>query len=117
MTLSFKTSTSLNEALKYHEQFSKDGHSLICAGAAIIRTSSNYEKLGIFRIDKDEYIEEYKKLSNAVHKNNINIIIDLIHPGILIKSGIEQIYSPSNVIHPISKVNSEELTKDDILQI
>ena len=106
-----------NEALKYYEQFSKDGPSLIYTGAAVVRTSSNYEKLGIFRIDKDEYIEEYKKLSNVVHKNNINIILDLIHPGILIKSGIEQIYSPSNVIHPIAKVNSEELTKDDILQI
>ncbi len=113
----FQNSHITEEGLKYYEQFSKDGPSLIYTGAAVVRTSSTYEKLGIFRIDKDEYIEEYKKLSNIVHKNNIKIILDLIHPGIFIKSGIEQIYSPSNIIHPLSKVKSKELTKEDILQI
>ena len=34
-----------------------------------------------FRIDKDEYIEEYKKLESLVHKYNTNIMIQLIHNG------------------------------------
>ena len=105
------------EGLKLYEKLSDDGVGTIFTGYTTVSDYDQFENSGVFRIDKDEYIEEYKKLSNIVHKNNIKIILDLIHPGIFIKSGIEQIYSPSNIIHPLSKVKSKELTKEDILQI
>ena len=46
-------------------------------------------------MDKDEYIEEYKKLTSLVHKYNTNIMIQLIHNGMNTYSNDEKIYGPS----------------------
>ena len=114
----FQNGHITEEAYKYYEQLSKEGTSLIYTGAAAVSISSNHEKIGIFRIDKDEYIEDYKKLSDVIHKNNVPVILDLIHPGILKdKNGEEKVYGASKVRHPNLNVNNKELTKEDILKI
>ena len=105
------------DAYKYYEQLSKEGTSIIFTGAVLISSGSIFEKIGVFKIDKDDNIEEFKKLTNIVHKNNANIIMQIIHPGVFINSGIETIYGPSNIIHPTYNITLKELTKDDILKI
>ena len=35
-----------------------------------------------FRIDKDEYIPEYRKLVDMVHKNGANFFMQIGHGGI-----------------------------------
>ena len=104
-------------AYKYYEELSKEGTSIIFTGAVLISDGSIFEKIGVFKINKDDNIEEFKKLTNLVHKNKVNIIMQIIHPGVLFDSGIETIYGPSNIINPISNITMKELTKDDILKI
>ncbi len=105
------------EAYKYYENLSKEGTSIIFTGAVLISGGTIFEKIGVFKIDKDDNIEEFKKLTNIVHKNNANIIMQIIHPGVFINSGIETLYGPSNIINPVNNITMKELTKDDILKI
>ena len=79
--------------------------------------SSTFPPMGIkiLRIDKDEYIEEYKKLSDIVHKYNTYIIMQLNHPGLMSTSDV--IYSPSPDKGFFKNVTSKEMTKEDMLRI
>ena len=106
-----------NEAYKYYDQLSKEGSSIIFTGCSLISRSSLFEKIGRFLIDKDDYIEEFKKLTDIVHKNNVNLIMQIIHSGELINNGIEIAYGPSNVFNPLLNTTNKELTKEDILKI
>ena len=105
------------EAYKYYDELSKEGTSTIFTGAVLISKGSFFEKMGTFLIDKDDYIEQFKKLTNIVHKNNANIIMQIIHSGVLINEGKEEIYGPSNVYNVLLKTQNKELTKEDILTI
>ena len=66
------------------------------------------------RIDKDEYIEEHKKLVEAAHKKNIYIISQIANLGLA--SDEEIIYSPSVNKAFFSDRYSFEMTKEDILR-
>ena len=69
----------------------------------------------ILRIDSDEYIEEYKKLTDRVHKLNTYVIMQLNYPGLL--STEDVIYSPSPDKAFFTNVTSKELTKKDMERI
>ena len=69
------------------------------------------------RIDKDEYINEYKKLVDIVHKNGANILMQLLHVGINTLASNKIIYGPSVVKLINQDRNSIEITKEDILRI
>jgi 2,4-dienoyl-CoA reductase-like NADH-dependent reductase (Old Yellow Enzyme family) len=105
------------EAYNYYEKLSREGTSIIFTAGTIVSPSLIYGKVGTFRIDKDDYIEDFKKLTNLVHKNNANILLDLYHPGTLIVNKADKAYGPSNLRHPYLNENSKELTKEDILKI
>ena len=49
------------EALEFYDQLSEEGVVLVFIGYATISDYDQYDDSGVFRIDKDEYIEEYKK--------------------------------------------------------
>ena len=105
------------EGLKLYEKLSDDGVGTIFTGYATISDYDQYENSGVFRIDKDEYIEEYKKLTSLVHKNNANILMQIVHMGGQTTSNVEITYSPSSYIHPETKKKSKEMSKEDILRI
>jgi 2,4-dienoyl-CoA reductase-like NADH-dependent reductase (Old Yellow Enzyme family) len=105
------------EAYNYYEKLSTEGTSIIFTAGTIVSPSLIYGKVGTFRIDKDDYIEDFKKLTNLVHKNNANILLDLYHPGTFIVNKADKAYGPSNLRHPFFNENSKELTKEDILKI
>ena len=58
-----------------------------------------------------------KRLTEVVHKNNGNIIMQIIHSGELINNNIEEVYGPSKVLNPLFNSMNKELTKEDILRI
>ena len=70
-----------------------------------------------FRIDKDEYIPEYRKLVDMVHKNGANFFMQIGPCGINVQSNPEIIYAPSSVPLPNKNKKSKEMTKEDILRI
>jgi len=57
----FQNDNISEEAYKYYNKLSKEGTSKIFKGTILIRTF--LEKLSAFRIDKDEYIAQLKKLT------------------------------------------------------
>ena len=95
----------------------KNNVALIVTEGMMVGDSSLFPPTGkeIFRIDKDEYIEEYKKLSDIAHKYNTYIFMQLNHPGLMSTSDV--IYSPSPDKGFFKNVTSKEMTKEDILRI
>ena len=71
----------------------------------------------MFRLDKDEYIPEFKKLVNLVHKNGANFIMQLVHIGMNTFTYADIVYAPSEA--PLKDQNkmTKEMTKEDILRI
>ena len=75
------------------------------------------DKYHTFRLDKDEYIPEFKKLVDLVHKNDAKIFMQLAHIGMNTLSKSEIIYAPSSLPIPNQNRKSKEMTKDDIIRI
>ena len=92
---SFKDGKISEKGIKKYETMAKNNVALIVTEGMMIGDSSLFPPTGkeILRIDNDGYIEEYKKLSDAVHKYNTYIFMQLNHPGLMSTSDI--IYSPS----------------------
>ena len=105
-----------NEALYYYDQLSKNEISLIYTGATIINPEAS-NLFNIFKIDNDEYINEYKKITKIVHKNKGNIIMQLAEIGLNIESGKQVLYGPSKVKSPFFDEISNEISKEQILKI
>ena len=112
----FKEGHLTDEALKLYNQLSDNGVSIVYTGATIMNENA-LNPFSIFRFDKDEYIEEFKKLTNIVHKNNAYIIMQLAEIGLKMESGKEIYYSPSAVKNPFFDVISKEISKEQMLQI
>lgn len=106
-----------DEGFKLYDQLSKGEVGTIFTGSAAISDYDNYGEFKVFRIDKDEYIPEFKKLVDMVHKNGANIMMQLVHIGIKALSKEGTVYAPSSL--PLDDQNrlSKEMTKEDILRI
>ena len=105
------------EGLKIYENLAKNEIGTIFTGTAVVSDYNAFQDNPEFRMDKDEYIEEYKKLTSLVHKYNTNIMIQLIHNGMNTFSKDEIIYGPSKGKLLNQDRNSVEMTKEDILRI
>ena len=62
-------------------------------------------------------IDKYKKLITLVHKNNANIIMQLVHTGATTTTNIDRPYAPSQIKDTTTKKITKEFSKDDILRI
>jgi 2,4-dienoyl-CoA reductase-like NADH-dependent reductase (Old Yellow Enzyme family) len=58
-----------------YEELSKNEVGTIITGQMLISDDKEYENM--VRINKDEYIEDFKKLTDLVHKNGANIIAQI----------------------------------------
>ena len=114
---SFKDGHISEAGLKLYEDLAKNEVGTIFTGTAVVSDYNAFDDNPEFRIDKDEYIEEYKKLTDLVHKNNANIFIQIIHNGLNTQSTNEKIYAPSAVQIMGQNRLATEMTKEDILRI
>ena len=114
---SFKDGKISEKGIKKYETMAKNNVALIVTEGMMVGDTSLFPPTGkeILRIDDDSYIEEYKKLSDAVHKYNTYIFLQLNHPGLMSTSDV--IYSPSPDKGFFKNVTSKELTKEEILRI
>ena len=107
-----------NEALEFYDKLSNEGAGIIFIGYTTISDYDQYDDSGVFRIDKDEHIEEYKKLVSIIHKNKRKAIMQIVHIGAqTLTKTTDKLYAPSKVINPISNRTTYEMTKEDILRI
>ena len=105
------------EGFKLYDQLSKNEIGLIFTGYTMVSDYLQNDKYHTFRLDKDEYIPEYKKLVDIVHKNGAKIFMQLAHIGMNTLSKSEIIYGPSSLPIPNQNRKSKEMTKDDIIRI
>ena len=111
----FKEGKVTEEGIKKYETLVKNNISLIIPEGMMVGDYSPLLGTEILRIDNDEYIEDYKKLTDIVHKYNSYIIMQLNHPGLYSSSDI--LYSPSGDKGVFTNITSKEMTKEDILRI
>ena len=105
------------ESLNLYKQLSNDGVGLIITGCANVADYYQIDNLNNFRIDKDEYIPEYQKLTSLVHKNKAKILMQIFHVGGVTRVQTDKIYAPSSIKIPSTNRTSNEMSKDDILRI
>ena len=105
------------DGFKLYETLSKNEVGTIFTGLVTISDYNQFDNYPNFRIDKDEYIEEFKKLTSLVHKNGANIMAQLVHMGNNYYGSEEIIYCPSKMVNPQTNRTCHEMTKKDILRI
>ena len=71
----------------------------------------------MFRMDKDEYIPEFKKLVDLVHKNGANFFMQLVHIGMKTLTDADPVYAPIAIPIQNNKKFTKPMTKEDILRI
>ena len=113
----FKGGKITEKGLKKYETLSMNNIALIVTEGMLVGDYSPFPPTGkeILKIDNDSYIEEYKKLTDIVHKYDSYIFMQLAHPGLFSTADI--IYSPSENKGFFSNTISKEMTKEDILRI
>ena len=103
------------ELFKIYEELAEGGVSTIITGYAFV-TKDEQPNPGMMGIYDDSFIEEYRVLTDMVHKNDANIIMQLAYGGS--QTGLtppsKVILGPSAIENKVSKVTPKEATKDDI---
>ena len=115
--LSFKNGKISEEGFKLYDELSKNEVGTIFTGYTTVSDYDQFDNVKVFRLDKDEYIPEYKKLVDLVHKNGANILMQLVHIGINTKTNAKTVYAPSALPIQNQNRNAKEMTKEDILRI
>ena len=113
----FKNGKITEEGFKLYDQLSKNEVGTIFTGYTTVSDYNQVDNFPVFRLDKDEYIPEFKKLVDMVHKNGANIFMQLVHLGMNTKTKSEIIYAPSSLPIPDQNRKSKEMTKEDIIRI
>jgi 2,4-dienoyl-CoA reductase-like NADH-dependent reductase (Old Yellow Enzyme family) len=114
---SFKDGKMSDKWIKKFETMAKNNVALIITEGMMVGDVALFPPTGrkILKIDSDEYIEEYKKLTDRVHKLGSYIIMQLNFPGLL--SSADVVYSPSPDKAFFTNVTSKAVTKEDMLRI
>jgi 2,4-dienoyl-CoA reductase-like NADH-dependent reductase (Old Yellow Enzyme family) len=97
-----------DELVSLYENLGKGGVSTIITGFANVMEFDQpaNNMIGIYN---DIFIEEYKRLTNKVHKYDANIIMQIVQGG--------PKWGPSAVEHLVTKTTPKEMTKEEINEV
>lgn len=105
--------------IKRYENMAKNEVGCIITGYAGVSKNGVSPYPAMLKIYDDSVIDEYKKLTDAVHKHNTPIVLQIAHCGRQTSSkaiGVQKV-APSNVLHPFYPDSAKELTESEIYQI
>lgn len=107
------------ETIKVYEDLAKGGVGLIISGYAFISEDEhpNPRMLGIY---DDRFIEEYKKLTEAIHRHGSKIALQIVYGGSQNhhpKSYEMNIFGPSEITNRVTGITPKEATEEDIKSI
>ena len=112
----FKNGKINQKGFELYDQLSKNEVGTIFTGSTSVSDYNQIGGINSFRLDKDEYILEFKKLVDMVHNNGANIIMQLVHKGMNIKTN-DVVYAPSSLPIKGQNRNSKEMALEDINKI
>lgn len=103
------------ELLKVYEEVAKGGAGLIITGLAYVNKEDQlfHSALGFH---DDSQIPGFRKLTEVIRKNGAKSCLQIGYAGSFsgYKTKERKIWGPSVVEHPLTKVTSQEMTKNDI---
>ena len=113
-TMEFETTEDGNLTDKYiklYEDLAKGGVGLIITGAMAINKDSQVKK-DMINIYHDNFIDDFSRVTNIVHKYNGKIIPQLAHGGLI------SISASSNMrLGPSAIIGGKEMSKEDIKKV
>lgn len=105
--------------IEFYKELVKGGVGLIITGNALVHISGRSVSQMIC-IHNNHYIDKLKRLTEAVHKLDGKIIIQLVHGGRqcfpALLGGLQPI-APSEVYDPSIKITPREMTNEEIWEI
>lgn len=98
-----------------YENLAKGGVGTIITGYAFVREDEQPNP-GMMGIYDDSFIEEYKELTNLVHTNKSNIIMQIIYGGFMtsFNVGKRTIWGPSTMECEATGAMAREMSKEEI---
>lgn len=105
--------------IEFYKELAKGGVGLIITGNALVHTSGRSVPQ-MMCIHNDFYIEKLKRLTDAIHRYDKKVIIQLVHggrqcfPSLL---GGERPIAPSEVYDPSTKITPREMSNEEIYEI
>ncbi|MDI6801370.1 MAG: NADH:flavin oxidoreductase [Thermodesulfovibrionales bacterium] len=105
--------------IEFYKDLTRGGVGLIITGNALVHVSGRTSSQ-MTCIHNDFYIDKLKRLTNAVHRFDGKVILQLIHggrqcfPDLL---GGENPIAPSEVHDPSTKITPREMTNEEIWEI
>lgn len=101
--------------LNVYEKIADGGAAAIITGYAFVIEDEqpNARMMGIYN---DSFIDEYKKLTDAVHKRGSKIILQIVYGGSFTwyKTAERVIWGPSAVTNKVSNVTPKEMNLEEI---
>ena len=102
--------------IDYYRELAKGGTGLIISGYTFVRKDGK-QLNGKMGIDTDEFENEFKKLTKAVHEQDSKIAIQLVHAGGQTDSKTISSLAPSSIKHPQFPKIPKELSIEQIKDI
>ena len=105
--------------IKKYKHLAENEVGCIITGYAAVSKNGVSPYPRMMKIYDDSVIEKYKEMTDAVHKNNVPIILQIAHCGRQTSSkaiGIQKV-APSNVFHAFYPDKAKELTDCEIKTI
>ncbi|WP_099204757.1 NADH:flavin oxidoreductase [Scatolibacter rhodanostii] len=103
-----------DKLMHHYVELAEGGVGTIITGLANV---TDRERIipGQMAIYNDSFVEEYRKMTNAVHEHNCNIIMQLVCNGVQNKSKNQGVlWVPSVIAEDTSMAEATEMTKEDI---
>ena len=105
--------------IEFYKELAKGGVGLIITGNALVHISGRSVPQMIC-IHNDYYIDKLKRLTEAVHKLDGKIVIQLVHGGRqcfpALLGGLQPI-APSEIHDPSIKITPREMTNEEIWEV
>lgn len=104
-----------DKLLKVYENLSSKDVGTIITGYSYVMEDEQPNP-GMMGIYDDRFIDAYKPLTDLVHKNECNIIMQIVYGGSSTRFNTEDriIWGPSEVENPSSKITPKEMSKEEI---
>ncbi|MBR4858390.1 MAG: NADH:flavin oxidoreductase [Clostridia bacterium] len=108
-----------DKLISKYENLARNEIGCIITGYAAVSPNGVSPYPGMMKIYDDGVIGKYKELTDAVHKYNTPVILQIAHCGRQTSSkaiGMQKV-APSNVLHPFYPDRAKELTDTEINEI
>lgn len=108
-----------DELIRKYENLAKNEVGCIITGYAAVSSNGVSPYPRMLKIYNDDVIDNYKKLTNAVHKYDTPIVLQIAHCGRQTSSKAigEQKIAPSNVLHTFYPDKPAVMSDDEIIKL